>query len=289
MKNKKTLIIKVFLIILIILLAAWAIYSIEKNNSNKINLIQDNTNQNSDILSSTSSVTFNESNDFYTIKATYPTDPLDKNGVMKSAVESWINNNKEDWKIGGETYNSEKELRIKYPDMSPTAYDLNIGYTKEISNKFQTVTYSITTYEFTGGAHGNTYLTTFTFDKNGQIKVEDILNFENKNDINLTKILSSKLEGSLGDGLDEAMLSQGLGLAYLKDNGDFDYKKCGQNDIDCRKIIFSSNFTNFVILDEGIKFIMPQYSVAAYVYGMPETTISWSELKPYLNSNFILK
>lgn len=278
--NRNNLVIKIILIIVIILLALWAISATEKENINKI-IQGSNLPQNEDVLNSTSSQSFNESNDFYTIKAIYPTDPLDKKGVMKNVVEYWINEAKEDWKIGGETYNSEKELRIKYPDMSPAAYELNIEYAKEISNKFQTVTYKITKYEFTGGAHGNTTLATFTFDKNGQIQIEDILNFENKNDILLTRILSTKLAKSLGDGLNQEMLSQGLGLAYLDKNDIFDQKKCG-----CDGFLFPSNFQNFSILDEGIKFTMGQYSVAAYAYGMPEVIISWSELNKFLTKDF---
>jgi hypothetical protein len=275
--NKKHLFIKIILIIVILLLASWAMYSVEKRYLNKR---ENNIQQNNDILNSISSIVFNESNNFYTIKATYPTDPIDKDVVMKNIVESWINKDKEDWKIGGETYKSEQELRIKYPDMSPAAYELNIEYTKEISNKFQTVTYSITKYEFTGGAHGNTTLSTFTFDKNKQIKIEDIINLE-KNDINLTRILSAKLSKSLGDGLNEDMLSSGLGLAFLDKNGNFDQKKCA-----CDGFLFSYNFQNFSILDEGIKFTMPQYSVAAYAYGMPEVIISWQELTPFLTKEF---
>jgi hypothetical protein len=285
MKNKKTLIIKVFLIIVIILLAAWAIYSIEKNNSNKINIIQNNTNQNSDILSSTSSVTFNESNDFYTIKATYPTDPLDKENVMKSTVESWINQDREDWKIGGDIYNSEQKLRKIYPDMSKAAYELNIQYTKEISSTLQTVTYRVTKYEYTGGAHGITNIATFSFGKDGQIKIEDILNFNNKNDISLTKILKTHLISSIGqENLQEDMMDNGLGLAFLDKNDSFVKAKC-----DCDGFLFPSNFQNFVILDEGLKFIMNTYQVGAGALGNPEAIISWSELKPYLNPSFILK
>ena len=285
MKNKKPLIIKIFLIIIIILLTLWSISIIQKRSLNKINSNQNTSNQNNNILNSTSSVSVNESNDFYTIKATYPTDPLDKEGVIKSVVESWINQDREDWKIGGDIYNSEQKLRKIYPDMSKAAYELNIQYTKEISEKYQTVTYRITKYEFTGGAHGNTSLATFTFDKNGQIKIEDILNFENKNDIFLTRILKTHLISLIDkDNLQEDMMDQGLGLAFLDKNDNFVKAKC-----DCDGFLFPSNFQNFSVLDEGVKFIMNTYQVGPGTLGNPEAIISWTELKPYLSTKFILK
>lgn len=280
--NKKHLFIKIILIIVILLLASWAMYSVEKRSLNKH---EENIQQNIDILNSTSSITFNESNDFYTIKANYPTDPLDKQGVMKSVVESWINQDREDWKIGGEIYNSEQKLRKIYPDMSKAAYELNIQYTKEVSNTLQTVTYRITKYEYTGGAHGITNIATFSFGKDGQIKIEDILNFNNKNDISLTKILKTHLISSIGkENLQEDMMDNGLGLAFLDKNDNFVKAKC-----DCDGFLFPSNFQNFVILDEGLKFIMNTYQVGAGALGNPEVIISWSELKPYLNPSFILK
>lgn len=73
----------------------------------------------------------------------------------------------------------------------------------------------------------------------------------------------------------EQMLPEGLGLAYIKADGSFDKTKSDGFD-------FISNFENFVILDEGIKFIFSQYQVAPYAAGMPEVVVGWDELKPYL-------
>ncbi|MEI6352441.1 MAG: DUF3298 domain-containing protein [Candidatus Nomurabacteria bacterium] len=274
--------IKIVISILIILIASFAIFYTYKKPI--INIFPKHEES---ILNASSSISFNESNDFYTINANYPNDPIDKNGVIKTTVEYWINQDKQDWKIGGDTYNSEIELRKKYPDMSKPAYELDINYTKEISEKFQTVTYTIEKYEFTGGAHGNTIIATFTFDKNGQITTDDLFDFkpeQNKSDIDLVKILSSKLEKSLGEDLDKDMLSQGLGLAYYKADGSFDKKACS-----CDGFLPASNFQNFSILDEGIKFKMNQYSVAPYVDGMPEAIIPWLELKPFLSKYFLNK
>jgi hypothetical protein len=208
-----------------------------------------------------------------------------KNFAIKNTIEAWINRDREDWKIGGDTYNSEMELRKIYPDMSKPAYELNIQYKKEISQKYNTVTYLITKYEFTGGAHGNTSIATFTFNKDKQIQIEDILNFQNKNDIFLTKILKTHLISSIGkENLQEDMMDNGLGLAFLDKKDNFIQAKCN-----CDGFLYPSNFQNFVVLDEGIKFIMNTYQVGAGALGNPEAIIPWSELKPYLNSNFILK
>jgi len=283
MKNKTK---NIIIIIMSLIIISFLIFLFLNKNKNKniFNLSNENTqineSENIDIYDSTSTVSVDESNDFYTIKAIYPNDPIDKEGVLKNKVESIINKDKEDWKIGGDIWNSEQDLDKKFPDRPKMKYELNISYNKFISKKNNTVSYTVSVYEFTGGAHGGTNLYTFTFNKDKQLKIEDIVNFNNNNDIALTKILKTKLLNVLskdGQDVDMDMLNNGLGLAFLDKNGILDKSKCG-----CDGFFFPSNFQNFVILDDGIKFIMGQYAVAAYVYGMPEAIISFDELKPYL-------
>ncbi|MFO0743452.1 MAG: RsiV family protein [Candidatus Paceibacterota bacterium] len=86
------------------------------------------------------------------------------------------------------------------------------------------------------------------------------------------------------ENLQEDMMDNGLGLAFLDKNDNFVQAKCA-----CDGFLYPSNFQNFVVLDEGVKFIMNTYQVGAGALGNPEAIIPWSELKPYLNPNFILK
>jgi hypothetical protein len=223
-------------------------------------------------------VTINDTNAFYKIKAVYPNEPKDTKNVMKDFVTNIVNKEKEDWKIGGEAYNSEKKVASDFPDRPLMQYELNIQYKKFTSTKFDTVSYVFQNYEFTGGAHGNTALTTFTFGVNGLTNIEDILDLSsNNNDIKLTKIVEKKLETILGQNLNQDMLDGGLGLSYLSKDGTFDSVKC-----QCDGFLFPSNFQRFKITDEGIVFIFEQYQVAPYAVGQPEVLMSWKELEPFM-------
>ena len=42
-----------------------------------------------------------ETTDFYTIKAEYPIEPWDKDGVLEQFVKQIVDQKKEEWKIGG--------------------------------------------------------------------------------------------------------------------------------------------------------------------------------------------
>lgn len=277
MKNKtKNIIITVLILIILSLLGFIGFYYFKNKklptNIQEINPLQDN------LLNNNTSLSFSEDTDFYSIKASYPDDPIDKEKVLKADIESKIAKAKEDWKIGGEIYNSEQKLSKDFPDRPKMKYEKNISYKKYVSQKNNTVTYVLEDYEFTGGAHGGTNVYTYTFNKDKRLKIEDIINFDtNNNDIALTKILKNSLLKVLGDDTDQDMLNNGLGLAFVNKNGIFDKAKC-----DCDGFFFPSNFQNFIILDEGIKFIMGQYAVAPYSSGMPEAIISWQELKPFL-------
>lgn len=226
------------------------------------------------------STTIKEQTEFYSIDASYPEDVWDKEGVMNQVVHYMANQKKDEWKVGGDVYNEEQKISKDFPDRPKMKYQLEIGYTATTSKKYSTRSYVFSVYEFTGGAHGNTAVATFTFDKNGQIKIEDLINFENENDIKLTKLLGTKLEKLFGDDVNLDMIRNGLGLAFLRADNTFDVEKCK-----CDGFFFPSNFQNFVVRDEGLKFIMGQYQVAPYVYGMPEVVFGWEELRPFMTQN----
>ena len=220
-------------------------------------------------------VVVNESTDFYSIKAEIPTEPKDKDNIMFTTATDIINNKKEQWKIGGALYNEEQNISTQYPDRPAVKYELDIQYDKFESETKGTVSYVFKNYEFTGGAHGGTGLKTYTFDSNGLVDLATILNFTSENKVAMTRLIESKLKVQLGELHNEQMLSEGLGLAYLKADGTFDKTKSDGFD-------FRSNFDNFAILDGGIKFIFGQYQVGPYAAGMQEVMLSWEELGPYL-------
>lgn len=230
------------------------------------------------ITATSTDIIIKDKNEFYNIEARIPRESRDKENIMEKNIMNIVSVKKEEWKIGGGVYTEEQNIAKQYPDRPKIEYELNIKYDKYQSKLKDTVSYVFKNYEFTGGAHGNTGLVTYTYDKNGLVDIQSILNLaDNKNDIALTKVLESKLKTSLGEYYNEQMLVEGLGLAFLKPDGSFDNVKCK-----CDGFNFASNFTNFVVLDEGIKFIFGQYQVGPYAVGFPEVLLSWSELSGYL-------
>lgn len=223
------------------------------------------------------------STDFYTISAKYPVDPRDTKSEMRTYVEYAVNEMREAWKDGGEVEQSERELSRMYPDRPAPHYELNIGYSTRESQKLDTRTYIFEHYQFTGGAHGGTTLATFTFGPKGKIAIEDILNFDKGNDILLTKELARALSTSLATSTTLEAIYDGLGLSYLNPDGSLNHEKCH-----CDGFFFPSNFQNFIVTDTGLTFVMGQYQVAPYVVGMPEASMTWSELASYLQPTFDL-
>jgi hypothetical protein len=221
------------------------------------------------------------STDFYSISAKYPVDPRDMKSEMRTYVEYAVNEMREAWRDGGEVEQSERELSRMYPDRPAPHYELAIGYSVRESPKLDTRTYVFEHYQFTGGAHGNTTLATFTFGKNGKIAIEDILDFDNGNDILLTKELARTLSKTLATSTTLDAIYDGLGLSYLNADGSFSPEKC-----QCDGFFFPSNFQNMIVTDTGLTFVMGQYQVAPYVVGMPEASFTWSELASYLTPLF---
>ncbi len=228
-------------------------------------------------VATTTDIIVNESTDFYTIKAEIPSEPLDTKKIMQSDMMNIINAKREEWKTGGALYLEEQNIKAKYPDRPYIKYELNIQYDKFESKEKGMVTYVFKNYEFTGGAHGGTGLSMYTFGPNGQVAIDDIIDFKTKkgNALALTLILRDRLKASLGELYNEEMLDGGLGLQFVD-------KKAKPEDVILGAFNFKTNFEHFVVLDEGIRFIFGQYQVAPYAAGMPDVMLKWEELGPYL-------
>lgn len=157
---------------------------------------------------------------------------------------------------------------------SCTQHELNGSYKKVESKKLGTVSYIYSMYEFTCGAHGNTALTTFTFDSTGKpVGLDAIIfpgNFSSVSKKFGEELIIPKLKAQLGDMYNEEMVRFGL-------FGEDGVKKDG--------FLAISPYENFAISDDGATFIFGQYQVAPYAAGMPEVFLSWQELLPYSNSS----
>lgn len=225
--------------------------------------------------------TITDKNDFYEISVKYPVDSRDTKKEIETFISYLVENKQQEWKVGGEIYNEEKALSNLYPDRPEMVYSYDISYeTFESPNK-GAVSYVFTAYQFSGGAHGSTQINTFTFDNEGRVDIEDMLNIsENNNDIELSRILAAKIKKEQDEMFIEDMMMKGMGLAYLKADGvTLDKEKCN-----CDGFFYGSNLQNFYILDEGITFLFNQYQIAPGALGVIKTTLDWETLSPYLKS-----
>lgn len=113
------------------------------------------------------------------------------------------------------------------------------------------LSYSITKYSFTGGAHGMTAETALNFDmKTGNLLTESDFFKEGYKD-RLPGLLSSHLAESLENPSDTSMLfTQEIGP-----NG------------------------NFAIGEKGVTYIYNQYEIGPYVMGAIRVTVPWEELE----------
>src|ERR1035437_7063380 len=133
----------------------------------------------------------------------------------------------------------------------------NLTITTRIATSTQTVTYIIEAYTFMGGAHGNTAVATFTYDKAGKL-------------VTLDDVFSAPYLAKVA----------GLARTYF-------YNTLGEDStprmIDAGTIATTTNFSDWYLTDKNITFIFGQYQVGPYVIGMPEFSIAKSALSDIIS------
>lgn len=219
-----------------------------------------------------------EQTDFYILDTSYPNDPLDYDNEIATWAEDIITKTRNDWKVGGETWQAEQDLAKEFSDRPAMQYNMYIDYARYNSSKLGTVSYVMQNYDFTGGAHGNTAIKTFTFNESGSVNIADVLTLDETTTAKLTSLIKTKLMADIGDYTDADMLRDGLDCTFYKDSAE---QLCNSSAV-------MDNLQNFYITDEGVTFVFGQYQIAAYVAGMPEVTFTWSELAPFMNPTFDL-
>jgi hypothetical protein len=121
-----------------------------------------------------------------------------------------------------------------------------------------TISYKLETYMYTGGAHGGTFIETFTYGKDGKL-------------ITLNDLLVS------ADSMKKLSTSA---RAYL-------YNKIGDQSqkevIDAGTEPTLENFGVWYITDAGIVFVFQQYQVGPYTLGIQEFPIRRLEAEAFLN------
>lgn len=138
-------------------------------------------------------------------------------------------------------------------------YDISYALTTPKNGRFVSVGFQF--YAFTGGAHGNNWPTTWTFDlaDGSTVSFEDI--FRPGTLQALPALVRPALMRQVGDMYVEGMLESGIKPE-------------------------AHNFSSFLLTEEGVRFLFATYQVAPYVAGQQEVTLSWEALAPYLTDFF---
>lgn len=269
MGNKKTL--AVIILVAVIAIGAAVLFFMSKDvgdqkiNNDKEKVVKQEKPANNNSI--------DEKTDFYEIKADYPNEPLDKNGVMKRFIDQEVALRKTQWSVGGAAYEDEKAVEAQFPDRPKMVFTYNVEYQVFKSEKMGTVSYVLVIGEYIGGANGNESVKAFTFDKNGQIDLSSILKIKggesgmDAESIKNLKSLSEKIyQKAIADSEkfpDAQMVKDGLGLnKALK--------------IDPSSLV--ALFENFALTDNGPIFYFDKGAITIRAAGVVNIGIDWSAL-----------
>lgn len=120
-----------------------------------------------------------------------------------------------------------------------------------------------TVYEYTGGAHPNSFFRTFSFDLEANTVIEFRDMFADNADVFavLAPLVEADLAVQMGDFAESAWIADGTG-----ENPD--------------------NYRNFALAEDEILFLFPPYQVAAYAAGGFEVRIPYTALSSILAPRF---
>ena len=146
----------------------------------------------------------------------------------------------------------------------PAPWTLAVDY-EEFAFSDTIVSLKFTVYEYTGGAHGNTFFQTFVFDLDSEqgliledLFVEEFLPFEA-----ISPLVQADLMEQLGEFADSQWIEDGTGVN-------------------------PNNYLNFVVTGESLLFFFPPYQVAPYAAGPLTVEIPLAELDAILVPPFAM-
>lgn len=138
--------------------------------------------------------------------------------------------------------------------------------TKVEFNKKGLFTISYSSYEYMGGAHGMPSFSSANFD------------LETKQKLSLYDMFNIK----------DSIALQDLGEKYFRINNKLD----ATADLNYEGFFWENDFylsKTFTLTNEGLMFIYSAYEIGPYSIGMPQFTIPYTALKPYLSEHSPLK
>lgn len=165
------------------------------------------------------------------------------------------------------SYYEEDIKKGMYKDRMPVSYNYAFDIKSEIKNVHDSIyNYSVVTYEYTGGAHPNTSLhwTNINANSGKEIKKEDV--FKEECSKQIIELIEKQLLADVNNRLETDTITS---IQGLWENGVL-------LDVD----LYVPN--NFLITEEGIKFLYNRYEIAPYVMGDFQLTVPYDDIKNYI-------
>lgn len=197
-------------------------------------------------------VTEKSKSEYYTIDMSYP----ESSEKKYPELFSYVKNSKQEFLNDFGTVTKEDAIKMNLGG------DRIYNYTliTKIATSTKTITFIIEVYTFTGGAHGATTQTTFTYDNNGKY-------------LSLNNVLTPPYLEKISN----------FARTYF-------YDKLGS---DSRKDVIDSgtepnieNYSAWYMTDKYLVFIFGQYSVGPYVIGIQEFPLEKKSIENILNPNY---
>ncbi|SCH53320.1 DUF3298 and DUF4163 domain-containing protein [Romboutsia sp. 1001713B170207_170306_H8] len=210
----------------------------------------------------------NEESEFFKANIKYPFLKIkenynDKNTIkvinkINEDIEKYVLNFKEEIEKQSKKYENEytndlskdkNQQYVKYQYEAYSEYDVTY-------NKNNIISIPLTTYNFTGGAHGITYLKSFNYNllTGDKILLSDMF----KKDVDYKKVINDYINSEINKNK-ELYFTGKEGFNGISDNQDF------------------------YIEDDGIVIYFQVYDIAPYYVGIPKFKIDNNQFKKYLN------
>ncbi len=257
--HKKTaheLVVSICVLVVVLIIAFIAQYFIKPPAGNDVN--------NQQVATKTESLEVIKIEDktapFLDITAEYPSAGVGAKYVEKTVYEIIAEFKKQN------DFSKLSQTDLDYARISADSpYPLYIKYA--FNSGTHTVTHRLDSYAFTGGAHGGTFVETFTFNKDGNgqnpVLITDLFT-DSKKALDLISKKSTesiKNNPTYKDGLPTDWFDEGIAPTI-------------------------ENYSAFEISDDSLIIIFQQYQIMAYVYGNIEVRIPLTDLAQYLKPEY---
>lgn len=143
-------------------------------------------------------------------------------------------------------------------------YSLQMDTKKTVATVAGLESQILTTYSYSGGAHGMTTFQTWTYSpETGRVyELGQIIDQNTESAAFVFEQVQATAAAHKSGLFDDATwLAEGSGTAW-------------------------DNYQDFYVTETGVTFIFEQYQVASYAAGTLEVSIAWADLEPYLRGGF---